>query len=127
MMPAFFRKLLHGQRGTTMIEVLVGLTILGLVGGGFMVALSTTSIASGVIQVQANAENLARNEMEYVKSLPYQVAPATYPALPAPAGYTLTAQASPVAGADNQVQKVVVTVSRAGESALVLEGLKMNR
>ena len=127
MMPAFFRKLLHGQRGTTMIEVLVGLAILGLVGGGFMVALSTTSIASGVIQVQANAENLARNQMEYVKSLPYQVAPTTYPTLPAPANYSLTAEAFPVAGADDQVQKVVVTVSRAGESALVLEGLKMNR
>ncbi len=92
-----------------------------------MVALSTTSIASGVIQVQANAENLARNEMEYVKSLPYQVAPTTYPTLPAPANYSLTAEAFPVAGADNQVQRVVVTVSRGGESVLVLEGLKMNR
>ena len=110
-----------------MIEVLVGLAILGLVGCAFMVALSTTSIASGVVQVQANAQNLARNEMEYVKSLPYQVAPTSYPALPAPDGYTLTAQASPVDGADTEVQKIVVTVSRAGESVLVLEGLKMNR
>ena len=110
-----------------MIEVLVGLTLLGLVGGGFMVALSSTSIASGVVQVQANAENLARNQLEYVKSLPYQLAPTTYPALPAPADYFLTAVASPVAGADDQVQKVVVTVSRGGEFVLVLEGLKMNR
>ena len=115
------------ERGTTLVEVLLGLFLLAMVGSGLLVGLSTASISSGIVQVQATADNLARNQMEYVKGLPYQVAPASYSTLPPPSGYAVTAQAVSVPGTADQVQNVVVTVTSGVKTVLVLEGMKMNR
>jgi Tfp pilus assembly protein PilV len=115
------------ELGSTMIEVLLSLALLAMVVCGLMTGLSSTSISSGVVQVQATADSLARSQMEYVRSLPYQVAPATYPTLTPPSGYAVTAQALPVAGTDDQIQEVAVTVTSGGKSVLILEGMKMNR
>ena len=115
------------ERGTSLIEVLLGLFLLAMVVCSLMVGLSTTSISSGIVQVQATADNLARNQIEYVKDLPYQVAPTSYPTLAPPSGYAVSAQAVSVPGTADQVQKLVVTVTSGGETVLVLEGMKMNR
>jgi len=120
----------RAQKGTTFLEIVLGLAILGLVGSGFMTALSTSYISSGKLQVQTKAENMARDQMEYIKGRPFQVAPATYPVFDFWSdfpGFSVTAQAFPTAENDPNLQKVVVTVSRGSKTVLVLEGVKTNR
>jgi len=94
---------------------------------GLLSALSTGSLAVRRIDRRVTAENLARAQLEYTKSLPYKVAPASYDIItPLPDGYSVTAVGSVLAGRVD-IQKVTVTVVHNGETAVVLEDYKVNR
>ena len=109
-----------GQRGVTLLESLLALGLLALVVAGSMGALTTSHRASGVVFSQNTAENLARTQMEYVLSLPFQTPPSTYPPLPTPGGWTVTAEGRTVPGADMNLEEIWVTVSHQGRARLVL-------
>ncbi len=94
----------------------------------FLAAFSTGSLAVRRADKGVTAENLARSQLEYTKSQAYVVAPASYDTItPVPAGYSISSDATSVAGRDANIQKITVTATRDGKVLLVLEDFKLNR
>jgi prepilin-type N-terminal cleavage/methylation domain-containing protein len=111
-------KLVTGQKGMTLIEVLIAIAILGMIAVPFLTALSTSSRGIIIADERTTAESLVRSEIEYVKSQ----------------GYKATGNYTDIADADIPVgfyvylvnvtelmpglQKITVTVERDGEVVL---------
>lgn len=115
------------EGGFTLVETLVAVAIMGTAVVALLAALSTGSIAVTVVEEKVTANGVARSQLEYTQSLLFQVAPTTYATITPAQGYSVTAQAFPIAGADTDIQKVVVTVYHGGASVLAAESYKMNR
>ena len=77
-------RLIIGQRGQTLLEVLIAIVILGMIAVPFLTALSVSSRAIMVADDKAAAESLIRSELEYVKDSPYNFTGFSYviPATP---------------------------------------------
>jgi len=137
-------KLVSGQKGMTLIEVLIAIAILGIIAVPFLTALSTSSRALIIADERTTAESLVRSEIEYVRSQDYCNASWSYNvnstgstvpghpdwlvgshALPDNCkDYSLTVNASPI---DGGIQKITVTVERDGEAVLTTSTYKVNR
>lgn len=121
------------QAGTSLIEVLVALAVLGLISIAILSALGTGAKATLIAREQATAESLARSQIEYVKGYPYAYAATTYPldttlTVPAEDGWTvLPAVVEPLHSADNGIQKITITVQRYGETLLSVTTYKADR
>lgn len=61
----------RGQRGLTLVEVLVTVAILAAIGVAFMVAMTTAQRSVGVLDEQTQAKALAHSQLEQIKALPY--------------------------------------------------------
>ena len=126
-------KLVSGQKGATLIEVLIAIALLGMIAVPFLTALSTSSRALIIADERTTAESLVRGEIEYVKSQDYCDAPWSYevtstgstPSVPGHPDwlashalpdnckdYSLTVDASPVEGKGEGIQNITVTVKR---------------
>jgi len=126
-------RLVSGQKGTTLIEVLIAIAILGMIAVPFLTALSTSSRALIIADERTTAESLVRGEIEYVKSQDYCNAPWSYEvdstgstlspnppcwlveshALPDNCkDYSLTVNASFIVGEGVSIQNITVTVER---------------
>ena len=92
-----------------------------------LAALSTGAIAVTVVEENVNADGIARSQLEYTQSLLFQVAPTSYATVTPPTGYSVTAEAFTLPGADDDIQKVVVIVYHDGASVLAAVVYKMNR
>src|SRR4030042_1566045 len=68
----------NGERGLTLIEVLVAMGILAAVAVVFLTGMTTSSKAVMVSQERVSAESLSKSELEYVKSAAYQSANTTW-------------------------------------------------
>ena len=64
-------RFLQGQRGISLIEILIGLALLGIIGVAFLNGLSTTSRAVMVSQEKVIVESLATSQMEHIKTQSY--------------------------------------------------------
>ena len=108
-----------------MLEVVVALLVFGSIGSAILFGVSTVQTSGSKTEVQSVAENLARNQMEYLYSLAYQGSTSTYPSITAlPPGYGVTAESRTFIEGDSNIEKIVVTVSRGGRDILVLESLR---
>jgi len=129
---------MRGQRGFSLIEILVGLAILTAIGVAFLNGLFTTSKAIMVSQESTITESLARSQMEYIKTQEY-ILVADYPAYSydlidvranlAGAGYSVEID-PPVAiiskaEAEFELQRVTVVVKRGGEKAFTLSAYRV--
>ena len=137
-------KLISGQKGTTLIEVLIAIALLGMIAVPFLTALSTSSRALIIADERTTAESLVRSEIEYVRSQDYCNASWSYNvtstgstssdhpcwfvgshALPDNCkDYSLTVDASPIVGQGNDIQRITVTVERDGEVVLTTSTYK---
>jgi prepilin-type N-terminal cleavage/methylation domain-containing protein len=130
----------NGERGLTLIEILVALGILAAVAVIFLVGMETSSKAVMVSQERVTADSLAKSQMEYVKSQLYDADyPPVYgldPDISIPQGYGIAVTAErwdPVNDVlstdDTGLQKITVTITRDGEPEPVLTvvGYKVNR
>lgn len=116
-----------GQRGLGLVETLVAVAILGTSVVAFAAGLSAGSIA---VREQGETEvtqGLAQTQLEYTKSYAFNPSAATYPAVAAPTGYTISVGVSAVPGTDTNIQKITVTVSREGQAMETVAGYKVNR
>jgi len=122
----------RGESGTTFLETVVALAILGAIAVTFLSGLTTTSKAAFIADEQATVESLARSQMEWVKNASYSYNATTYSPAPMPGGkdylnYSMTIAAEPLHNPDDGIQKITVTVKHSGEVVTKLEGYKVNR
>ena len=116
------------EKGISLAEVLVALAIVATAVVMFLSTLLTGSKTVGLIYERTTAENLARSQLEYTKSQDYIPAPSSYDTIMSlPSGFTVSAQASAIAGRDDDIQKITVTVYRGGKSILLIGDFKVNR
>ena len=103
---------LGGSRGSIMLESIIAITVLVTTSIATLTGLSALNSARPNLERMATAENLLRNQMEYVFSLDYQPAPHTYPSITStPAGFGVIAVATEYVAGDPEVQIVTVTVT----------------
>jgi hypothetical protein len=129
-MKDYIRNIIAGfgekERGGLLAETVVAVMVFTAVGTAVLTGLSTTQVSGSHTWRQSVAENIARNQMEYVASLPYQPPPYSYPLVSLPAGYAVTADATFDIPGDTNIQRITVTVSYEGDVVLVLETFRSN-
>jgi type II secretory pathway pseudopilin PulG len=120
---------LRSEQGFTLVEALVSVAILTLALVVFISGLSTGVLSTSHSDRLSTAHELARSQMEYVKELPYQPAPATYATVTPTAGYTVSAAAADLPGvvSDASIQLVTVSVAKDGAPVFTLEGYRVDR
>ena len=59
---------MKGEKGLTLIEVVIALGILGIIAAAYLGGLANVSKSLMVADERATAESLARSQMEYIKS-----------------------------------------------------------
>lgn len=121
----------RGQAGSTLIEALIALAILGAVGAAFLMGLTTASKAGIITDEKTTGESLARSQMERVKNTAYVHSVNGY-TLPDPVGedytgYSSIATAQPLHDPDDGIQKITVIISRLGKEVFRLESYKVSR
>lgn len=119
--------ILSGQEGLSLIEVVIGVALLGIVLSALVTALSTGALVVGKVAQRGTVQDVARAQLEYVKAQPYAAAPTTYPTITPPQPYTVTAIAAPLGAPDQGIQVVTVTVYFEGSPLLDLEAYKVDR
>ena len=118
-----------GQRGSGLIEILVALAIFGAIAVVFLGAISSGLTNAGKVKGHFTAENLARTQIEDIKSLPYE-ATNYYPmTVSPPHGYTILIDVTDESPPEylNSLQTVCVTVFREERRVFSLETYKVNR
>ena len=119
------------EKGFSLMETVVALALFSIVSFAFLTGLFTLTKATVTTKDRAVAENLARNELEYVKNLSYQYGTEEYevcPTLDIPAGWTVTPPVvEPLNETDDGVQKVTVTIEHNGQPVLSLFTYKVDR
>jgi type II secretory pathway pseudopilin PulG len=113
--------------GLGLVETLVAMAILGTCAVAFAAGLSAGSMASNEQRREVVAQELAQNELEFVKSTVFVPGAGTYPTVSTPPGYSINVAVSAVPGADANIQKITVTVIEGGQSLLTLADYKVNR
>ena len=63
----------RGQRGFTLIEILVAVAILAAIGGAFIAAMTTAQKGVGTLDEKTQAKALAHSQLEQIKGAPYPV------------------------------------------------------
>jgi prepilin-type N-terminal cleavage/methylation domain-containing protein len=123
-------KVLRGQRGDSLIEVLVAVAILGVVAVAFLSAMVTAYRGVTLADEKTMAESLTRTELERVRNASYPVIDDSRSVY----GYDVDLDVEyidPVThlptGTPLGMQKVTVTVSHNDEVVLVTETSKVNR
>jgi prepilin-type N-terminal cleavage/methylation domain-containing protein len=124
--------LASSEFGVTLVETLVALAILGVVAVTFLNGLIISSKAVSIADEQAVAGSLARNQMEWLKTVDYVYGATEYSPAPMPDGkdyinYLVTIAVEPLHIPDMGIQRVIVTVKRSGEAVVRLEGYKVDR
>ncbi len=133
-------KRLGNQKGFSLIEVLIALTIFGAITVSLFLALNVSHKTTHSVNEQTIVESLTRSELEYVKSCDYDdsLDPGhpqyeVDPSLVIPTGYSIEVTAKRLDpegdGTDNDdgIQKVTVEVYYDGELVLATESYKVKR
>ncbi len=122
------RRLFSAERGVSLVEVLIAVAILTIGTTAFLSAFSTSSLAIRQESRRVTANSLAISQIHDTRSQSYLVAPSSYSTISdAPQGYSLTSDATAIAGKDDNIQKITVTVKLNGRTITVLEEYKVNR
>jgi type II secretory pathway pseudopilin PulG len=130
-----FRSAISDSLGLTLMETVIALAMFSSAGTAVLLGVGAAHTSSDRVNASAVAENLARNQMEYVLSQTYVAPPGNYSSvaddvtlnLNIPTGFAVTAAAQTYVADDGysgSIEKVVVTITRDGQSILVLESLR---
>ncbi len=124
---ALGKTLLRDSRGFILLQTVVASIIFALVGTAVLAGLSTMLYLRGLTEEQSIAENVARNQMEYIFTQAYREPLQTpYPAIAVPAGYSVSysvAYADTV-NPDPEAERLTVTTVHDGKNVLTLETVR---
>ena len=116
---------MKSERGTSLIETLVALALLGIIAVAFLSALATSSNARSIADEHASARILAESQMENIKKQTYAFSYDPVPLSTVYPGY------SAVVDVDNlrngNIQKITVTIRHHDRDIETLESYKGNR
>jgi type II secretory pathway pseudopilin PulG len=119
------------QSGIALLEMLMALGLLGIIGAGFMSAVSTASLSTKRLDDHVQAMALARSQLEEIKSISYASSYSVTVSPPSP--YSVAIQVMAIddsncvsEGNCNTLQKITVQVSHPGETILSLITYKKN-
>ncbi len=128
-----------GQKGSSLLEVVIAIGLIGMVGVALFTAIAFSSRHTLNADIKSTAESIARSEMEYIKTLPYdstnnppQYTPATMASLGMGTQWTVTISCSRLdpkndgTASDDGIQKISVTVLNKSVSILTVEGYKLH-
>ncbi len=140
------QRLLGDSRGTTFVEVVIAVAVLGLIAASVIPTLLIINKAEFRRDEQRVAESLARNQIECIKSAPYVYGNETnpepeYPLVPVPDGsYEIELLVQPItidpqtqmhqalpAGQDNGIQEITVRIHHVGKVVLEAKNYKVDR
>ena len=120
------RRFLRDLRGVVLLETVIAVTVLLTISASTLIAFSATQRARGAVERSATAENVVRNQMEYIFNQKYHSSTAAYTSVTStPEGYSVVANQEIVSG-DSQLQKISVTVSHDGVTLFTVETLRFN-
>ena len=130
------RSAIAKSTGVTLLETVIALAMFSSAGTAVLMGVSAAHTSSDRVEAHAIAENLARNQMEYVLSLEYVAPGGNYASvaddvilnLAIPSGYSVSAVAETYLADDGftgSIENVVITVSRDAQSVLILESLRV--
>ena len=107
-----------GQRGLTLLEMIIALGILGVIGMAFLVALATANRSTGALDQQTQAAALARSQLELIAD----VGPCSgaYPTVDTPFHFDVNTTSTYEDAPTNKLEKIEVSVSREGRPILSL-------
>jgi type II secretory pathway pseudopilin PulG len=120
------------EKGVTLLETVIAVSILSTVAVAFLSGISTSSKGVYISDEGATAESLARTQMEWAKNASYSYNATSYSIASIPAGrdyvnYSANITAEPLHEPDDGIQKISVTITRSGETVFRLEGYKVDR
>ena len=130
------KSLFRGQKGISLIETVVALGLLAYIGVATLMAMQTNYKATGILDERVVADNLATAYLESVRQSDFAD---TYPdageSITVPSEYSVAVDTygtndditwvQPCAG--HTLQKIVVTVSRGGNSILSISTYRAKR
>jgi prepilin-type N-terminal cleavage/methylation domain-containing protein len=140
--------MMKGEKGFSLAEVMVAMTILGVFSVSILSGISTAYHAAFLADVQSSAESLARAEMEYLKTCTYDYYEESIPpsyekdeaTSPDYLGYRISVDAIPIdrdtgeaflnPNDDEGIQMLIVTINhvdRPGIDIVTLEAYKVDR
>ncbi len=125
-------KFSRGQRGVSLLETLVALSILSVIGVTFINGLVTVSKANFTADEQTTAESLARSQIEWAKNADYVEEATQYSPAPIPDGgdhvdYSVVITASPLRNPDDGLQRITVTIKHFDKTIIELESYKRQK
>ncbi len=113
------------EKGTSLIEVLVALALLGIIGASFLGGLGTSSNSRLIADEHASARILAEYQMEDLKKQTYAF---SYDPVPIPGDYPGYSAVVDVENMRNgNIQKITVTIRHHNKDITTLESYKANR
>ena len=125
-----FKKLLRSECGIALTEALVTIGITSIVAVAFLSSVSNTSLAVMTSQERVTAENLAKSQMEYIKSQEYsEEIPPSYSEIDTgniPENFDVVISGNQIEGHDG-LQKIIVTVTYNGVEVFRLENYRTRR
>ena len=113
------------ETGSTLIEAIVALALLGIIGAVFLGALATSSSTRALADEHASARILAESQMENIRRQDYSF---SYDPPLIPAEYTSYSTRIDVENLRNgNIQKITITARHHDRDITALESYKTNR
>ncbi len=115
------------QSGTTLLETVVALAVLGTIAVTFLTGVAISSKAVFSTDTRATAESLAQTQMEWVQNSSYNATGYPSTAIPDGKDYVNYSANITTQSLDTNIQKITVTVLFSNQQIFTLEGYKVNR
>ena len=116
---------MSSERGSSLVEAVVALALLGIIGVCFLSAVATSSSSRFIADEGTSGRILAESQMEELRKMDYSLA---YDPIPIPDEYTGYAALVDVDPFRNgSIQKITVTITHHDKEVASLESYKVNR